>query len=136
MIFAAKPLAVVVGYMVTWFGWVDNLLFLSKLEKVTDITQLKPGDKIISIGVTSEILEFLCIHPHNNNYSLFLNSDLDGTKKFYNDKLRNGNYYKYSDKWEVLAMKETINWYKEQVNFMEKLLHKREEKCAHDKPGK
>ena len=27
MIFAAKPLAVVVGYMVTWFGWVDNLLF-------------------------------------------------------------------------------------------------------------
>lgn len=29
MIFAAKPLAVVVGYMVTWFGWVDNLLFLS-----------------------------------------------------------------------------------------------------------
>lgn len=38
-----------------------------KLEKVTDITQLKPGDKIISIGVTSEILEFLCIHPHNNN---------------------------------------------------------------------
>ena len=73
-----------------------------KLEKVTDITQLKPGDKIISIGVTSEILEFLCIHPHNNNYSLFLNSDLDGTKKFYNDKLRNGNYYKYSDKWKVL----------------------------------
>ena len=50
-----------------------------KLEKVTDITQLKPGDKIISIGVTSEILEFLCIHPHNNNYSLFLNSNLDGT---------------------------------------------------------
>ena len=107
-----------------------------KLEKVTDITQLRPGDKIISIGVTSEILEFLCIHPHNNNYSLFLNSDLDGTKKFYNDKLRNGNYYKYSDKWKVLVMKETINWYKEQVNFMEKLLHKREEKCAHDKPEK
>lgn len=33
-------------------------------------------------------------------------------------------------------MKETINWYKEQVSFMEKLLHKREEKCALDKPGK
>lgn len=102
-------------------------------EKITDITQLKPGDKIMSIGVTSEILEFLCIHPHNKNYSLFLNSNMDGTKKFYNDKLRNGNYYRYSDKCEILALKATINWYKEQVKFMENLLHKHETRCAPDK---
>lgn len=107
-----------------------------RLEKVTDITQLKLGDKIISIGVTSEILEFLCIHPHNNHYSLFLNSNLDGTKKFYNDRLRNGNYYRYSDKCEVLVMKATIDWYKEQVDFMEKLLLKKEKRCVPDKQEK
>ena len=39
------------------------------MKQIYDIHFLSPGDKIISINNGStEILEFLCIHPHNDKY--------------------------------------------------------------------
>ena len=38
------------------------------MERITDIKQLKPGDKIWSIdhfSANATIIEFVCIHPHN-----------------------------------------------------------------------
>ncbi len=53
------------------------------MEQVFDTHSLSPGDKIVSISDGRvEILEFLCIHPHNDKYSLFLNRLNDGTPKF------------------------------------------------------
>lgn len=96
-----------------------------QLERITDIRQLKPGDKIICIGAKSEVFEFLCIHPHSDSYSLFLDASGDGTAKFYNGKLRDGNYYRYTDSTELLAMRATVGWYREQADFLQSLLDKK-----------
>lgn len=51
------------------------------MEKITSISQLKKGDKIWTINTFSgmvDILEFLCVHPHNEEYSIFLNENYDG----------------------------------------------------------
>lgn len=68
------------------------------MKQIYDIHFLSPGYKIISINNGStEILEFLCIHPHNDKYSLFLNHLKDGTPKFYNERLRNEDWYLFED---------------------------------------
>lgn len=57
------------------------------MEKITSISQLKKGDKIWTINTFSgavDVLEFVCIHPHNEEYSIFLNMNYDGMPKFYN----------------------------------------------------
>lgn len=68
------------------------------MKRITNINELKPGDKIISIDYNYvETREFLCIHPHNDDYSLFLNFNLDGMKKFWNQRLEEEEWYLYSD---------------------------------------
>lgn len=68
------------------------------MEQVFDVHSLSPGDKIVSIyDGKVEILEFLCIHPHNDKYSLFLNRLNDGTPKFYNERLRKESWYLFKD---------------------------------------
>ena len=68
------------------------------MEQVFDVHSLSPGDKIVSItDGRVEILEFLCIHPHNDKYSLFLNRLNDGTPKFYNERLRKESWYLFKD---------------------------------------
>lgn len=68
------------------------------MERITDINQLKTGDKIIRFkrSGTYEILEFVCIHPDNDEYSVMLDSNLDGTPKFYNQVLKDAKYYRYT----------------------------------------
>lgn len=67
------------------------------MKKITNILELKKGDKIwrIKNNISVEIIEFLCIHPYNNNYSIFLDCNKDGMPKFYNKNLENSDYYLY-----------------------------------------
>lgn len=75
------------------------------MKIIRDINELKPGDKIISIDYNYvETREFLCIHPHNEDYSLFLDFNLDGMKKFWNQRLEEEEWYLYSDdEWDEIC---------------------------------
>ena len=71
------------------------------MKRITNINQLKPGNKIFTVNSDGllEILEFREIHPHSDDYSLFLNENNDGMQKFFNKTLENKNreYYLYDD---------------------------------------
>jgi len=75
----------------------------NEMERITDIKQLKPGDKIVKYtGEASGfiVIEFLCEHPHSPRYSLFLDNCQDGMKKFWNDRLQDEKWYRYEDSKE------------------------------------
>lgn len=76
------------------------------MKRITDITQLKKGDLIVRIQVDSiEELEFVCIHPHSERYSVFLDSNKDGVPKFYNTRLLCEVWYLYhgtDDDWDEI----------------------------------
>lgn len=90
-------------------------------EKITDIHQLKKGDKIWTIDKFSgrvKVLEFVCIHPHNEEYSVFLNDCYDGMPKFYNKNLADGDYERYEDSteyWKKRIYPARIAWYECQI---------------------
>lgn len=67
------------------------------MKRITNINQLKPGNKIFTVNRDGslEILEFREIHPNNDNYSLFLNENQDGMHKFFNKTLEDREYYLY-----------------------------------------
>lgn len=69
------------------------------MKRITNISQLKPGNKIFTVNHDGslEILEFREIHPHNDKYSLFLNENQDGKHKFFNKTLEDREYYLYDD---------------------------------------
>ena len=71
------------------------------MERITDINDLKPGQKIISFN-RGEVnrYEFLMIHPHNPEYILCLNSIQDGVK-IYSKTVYENFFTNYSRK-EVL----------------------------------
>lgn len=89
------------------------------MERITDISQLKKGDKIFSIADNGELtfIEFLCVHPHNPYYSLFLDIKQDGMPKFYNHNLQFYQWYRYDNNIkdeDILKMQIEIlsNWIK------------------------
>ena len=90
------------------------------MEKITNISQLKKGDKIWTINPFSgavNILEFVCIHPHNKDYSIFLNENHDGMPKFYNKHLADGDYERYNSSkecWKRIHTKE-IEWHEMRI---------------------
>ena len=90
-------------------------------EKITDIRQLKKGDKIWTINnITGkvEVLEFVCIHPHCKEYSIFLNEYQDGAPKFYNKQLAGGDYERYEDTNECWAKRiyiKRLEWHKRKI---------------------
>lgn len=96
-----------------------------KLERVTDVTQLAPGDVIIHVGPTAERLEFLCVHPHDAHYSLFLDRNLDGTDKFYNHRLENEEWFRYTDGMDRLILEKQIEWYKDRIKDIERFMSKK-----------
>ena len=67
------------------------------MERITSITELKKGDKIARVYHNGEyqIIEYLCQHPYNSEYSLFLNQNKDGMPKFYNGRLKGEEWYLY-----------------------------------------
>ena len=91
------------------------------MEKITNINQLKKGDKIWTINTRSgavNVLEFVCIHPHSDAYSIFLDENYDGLPKFYNKNLADGDYERYDSSkecWERIHAKE-IAWHEKRIS--------------------
>lgn len=83
------------------------------MKRITNINQLKPGNKIFTVNRDGslEILEFREIHPNNDNYSLFLNENQDGMHKFFNKTLKGREYYLYDDSdecWKFIYEREIV----------------------------
>ena len=81
------------------------------MKRITNISQLKPGNKIFTVNYNGslEILEFREIHPNNDNYSLFLNENQDGMQKFFNKTLEDREYYLYDNSdecWKFIYERE------------------------------
>ena len=70
------------------------------MKRITSITELQRGNKIVRVRHNGEyeIIEFLCIHPYNEEYSLFINQNKDGMPKFYNKRLKGEEWYLYDGK--------------------------------------
>lgn len=93
------------------------------MKRVTEISQLTKGDIIVTI-VDHEIVkrEFVCVHPHNDKYSIFLNELYDGCPKFYNETLKFNEWYLFTnskEEWKELnammveKLKKAIEFYEQ-----------------------
>lgn len=99
------------------------------MKRITNISQLKPGNKIFTVNHdgSHEILEFREIHPHHDGYSLFLNENQDGMHKFYNKTLEDKEYYLYDDSdecWKFIY-KRRIAEHNRLIDCLEERLAKR-----------
>ena len=75
------------------------------MKRITNVSQLKKGDVIVNVkGDVITTLEFREIHPHNDAYSIMLNSNHDGAPKFYNKRLEEEEWYLYTSgkQWSEL----------------------------------
>ena len=86
------------------------------MKRITNISQLKAGDKIFRVhGDELIIKEFICIHPHNEHYSIFLNDMEDGAPKFYNSRLESEEWYLYTgNEWNEIYDAQ-IAWHQRQI---------------------
>lgn len=94
------------------------------MEKLTDITQLKQGDKFTHIDADGfNEYEFLCVHPHNPSYILAINGlTQDAPKLYVNDILKcNSGYYVGKFDSEFVT-KKRIEILKERINHLESRL--------------
>lgn len=92
------------------------------MKRIIDITQLHPGDKIVRVFEDDvQILEFVCLNPHNELYSIMLNQNCDGTRKFYNLWLPVEKWFLYEgsdDDWlEIIDMQ--IEAYKRDIERLQ-----------------
>lgn len=76
------------------------------MKRVTEISQLTKGDIIVTI-VDHKVVkrEFVCVHPHNDKYSIFLDELHDGCPKFYNETLKINEWYLFTnskEEWKEL----------------------------------
>lgn len=71
------------------------------MKRVIEISQLTKGDVIVTI-VDHKIVkrEFVCVHPHNDKYSIFLDELYDGCPKFYDDNLKFKEWYLFTNSKE------------------------------------
>ena len=99
------------------------------MERITEIKQLKPGDKIWTINTFTgnvDIIEFVCEHPHNSEYSIFMDEKYDGMPKFYNKHLADAEYYRYEASkkcWNRIYEAE-IAWHKRRIGHLkERMSH-------------
>ena len=71
------------------------------MKRVTEISQLTKGDVIVTIEDHKIVKrEFVCVHPHNDKYSIFLDELYDGCPKFFNEKLRFKEWYLFKNSEE------------------------------------
>ena len=104
------------------------------MKRITNINQLKPGNKIFTVNHNGshEILEFREIHPNNDNYSLFLNENQDGMHKFFNRTLEDREYYLYDNSdecWKFIYERE-IAEHKSLISSIEERMTKLMSKTA------
>lgn len=76
------------------------------MKRITEISQLTKGDIIVTI-VDHKVVkrEFVCVHPRNDKYSIFLNETYDGCPKFYNETLKFNEWYLFTnskEEWKEL----------------------------------
>lgn len=99
------------------------------MKRVTEISQLTKGDIIVTI-VDHKIVkrEFVCVHPHNDKYSLFLNELQDGCEKFYNSYLKTSEWYLFTKSKEDYNEIDTmvIESLKKSISLREKSIYKRQ----------
>ena len=71
------------------------------MKRVTEISQLTKGDVIVTI-VDYKIVkrEFVCVHPHSDKYSIFLDELYNVCPKFFNENLRFKNWYLFKNSEE------------------------------------
>lgn len=95
------------------------------MKRIKNINELKQGDIILKIDLDNlKFMQFLCVHPHNENYSLFLDSNLDGMQKFYNPRIEMEQWYLYSDnEWKEIRMKQ-IEKLQSRIAYYKSLLNK------------
>ena len=92
------------------------------MKRITEISQLTKGDIIVTI-VDHKIVrrEFVCVHPHNDKYSIFLDELYDGCPKFYNETLKFNEWYLFTNSkedWKELnAM--MVEGLKKEIDFYE-----------------
>lgn len=93
------------------------------MKRITEISQLTKGDIIVTI-VDHKVVkrEFICVHPHNDKYSIFLNETYDGCPKFYNETLKFNEWYLFTnskEEWKELnammveELKKAIEFYEQ-----------------------
>lgn len=93
------------------------------MKRVTEINQLTKGDIIVTIADYKIVKrEFVCVHPHNDKYSIFLNELQDGCPKFYNETLKLKEWYLFTNskgEWKELnammveELKKAIDFYEQ-----------------------
>lgn len=103
------------------------------MKRILDISELNPGDKIWTIDSYNGeviIIEFVCIHPHHNAYSVFLNICGNGMPKFHNARLQDEEYFLYDDSnkcWECIYLAEQT-WHMKKVQYLERSIEQKREK--------
>ena len=90
------------------------------MEKLENIGQLAKGDKFIRIcGDEVTEYEFLCIHPHNNEYILAINGLTESGDKLYIRHMLSGGQYYVGETDMDFVNAEILKYYKGLVNSME-----------------
>lgn len=101
-----------------------------RMKRITDIRQLRPGDRIVRIGRRGEveIREYLCPHPHFKGYSIFLDNNGTPAGTLWDEELGREFWYKYDpDRWEALYLMQIdhynreIEWVKHQIYNMREM---------------
>ena len=79
------------------------------MKRITNVSKLKKGDVIVNVkGDVITTLEFREIHPHNDAYSIVLNSNHDGAPKFYNKRLEEEEWYLYTSGKQWLELYQMV----------------------------
>lgn len=91
------------------------------MKRVTNIEELKQGDKIAQISRNDIIYwEFLMVHPHNPNYVLMIESLSQNALKLYIPNILDSEFYQdYTIKdmmiMQVESLKRDIQSYEEAI---------------------
>lgn len=91
------------------------------MEKLTDISQLKQGDRFTHIDADGfNEYEFLCIHPHNPAYILAIDGLTKDAPKLYikNIVKENSGYY-FGTFDSAFVTKKRIEFLKERISRLE-----------------
>lgn len=69
------------------------------MEIVKSFDELKTGDKVVVIeGNKANVMEFVCLHPRDSHYALFLcDMVTDGAKSVSKTKFALANAYRFHD---------------------------------------
>lgn len=94
------------------------------MEKLRTIEQFKAGENFVIInGENVTRYEFLCVHPHNENYILALEkSSMEGRKLYIPNLLGETIYHGevYIGKYDsILISSRILEWHKRRVAYWE-----------------